>query len=86
MKALHLNTPLLRAVPGLFSHPEVWLKMDALQPSASFKLRGIGRLVHRYPTLSVLVTDAQATGACARFADAQRMRVSLALLEQWGGA
>jgi len=47
MKPLHLNTPLLRAVPGLFSHPEVWLKMDALQPSASFKLRGVGRLVQQ---------------------------------------
>jgi len=47
MKPLHLNTPLLRAAPGQFSHPEVWLKMDALQPSGSFKLRGVGRLVQR---------------------------------------
>lgn len=47
MKPLHLNTPLLRAAPGQFSHPEVWLKMDALQPSGSFKLRGVGRLVHK---------------------------------------
>jgi L-serine/L-threonine ammonia-lyase len=45
--ALHLNTPLLRAAPGLFQHPEVWLKMDALQPSGSFKLRGVGRLVQQ---------------------------------------
>ncbi|MBY0235001.1 MAG: pyridoxal-phosphate dependent enzyme, partial [Burkholderiaceae bacterium] len=45
--ALHLNTPLLRAAPGLFPPPEVWLKMDALQPSGSFKLRGIGRLVQQ---------------------------------------
>lgn len=44
---LHLNTPLLRAAPGLFSHPEVWLKMDALQPCGSFKLRGVGRLVQQ---------------------------------------
>ena len=44
---LHLHSPLLRAAPGLFSHPEVWLKMDALQPSGSFKLRGIGRLVQQ---------------------------------------
>ncbi|MDC6169030.1 pyridoxal-phosphate dependent enzyme [Paucibacter sp. XJ19-41] len=47
MKPLHLNTPLLRAAPGQFSHPEVWLKMDALQPSGSFKLRGVGRLVRK---------------------------------------
>lgn len=45
MKPLHLNTPLLRAAPGLFPQAEVWLKMDALQPSGSFKLRGVGRLV-----------------------------------------
>lgn len=47
MNPLHLNTPLLRAAPGLFGHPEVWLKMDALQPSGSFKLRGVGRLVQQ---------------------------------------
>lgn len=47
MKPLHLNTPLLRAAPGLFPQAEVWLKMDALQPSGSFKLRGVGRLVQQ---------------------------------------
>lgn len=47
MKPLHVDTPLLRAAPGLFAHPEVWLKMDALQPSGSFKLRGVGRLVQQ---------------------------------------
>lgn len=47
LDALHLNTPLLRAAPGLFPQAEVWLKMDALQPSGSFKLRGIGRLVQQ---------------------------------------
>jgi L-serine/L-threonine ammonia-lyase len=47
VKALHVNTPLLRAAPGLYDHPEVWLKMDALQPSGSFKLRGVGRLVQQ---------------------------------------
>lgn len=46
-QALHLNTPLLRAAPGLFKHDEVWLKMDALQPSGSFKLRGVGLLVQQ---------------------------------------
>jgi L-serine/L-threonine ammonia-lyase len=47
VKSLHVNTPLLRAAPGLFEHSEVWLKMDALQPSGSFKLRGVGRLVQQ---------------------------------------
>lgn len=47
LDALHLNTPLLRAAPGLFPQAEVWLKMDALQPSGSFKLRGVGRLVQQ---------------------------------------
>ncbi|MDR7335537.1 pyridoxal-phosphate dependent enzyme [Roseateles asaccharophilus] len=47
MTPLHVNTPLLRAAPGLFNHAEVWLKMDALQPSGSFKLRGVGRLVQQ---------------------------------------
>jgi L-serine/L-threonine ammonia-lyase len=45
---LHIQTPVLRAPPGLFAHPgPVWLKMDALQPSGSFKLRGVGRLVQQ---------------------------------------
>jgi L-serine/L-threonine ammonia-lyase len=46
VKPLHIETPLLLAPAGLFSgRDRVWLKMDALQPSGSFKLRGIGRLV-----------------------------------------
>jgi L-serine/L-threonine ammonia-lyase len=48
MTALHLNTPLLKAPPELFG-PErsVWLKMDALQPSGSFKMRGVCHLVQQ---------------------------------------
>jgi L-serine/L-threonine ammonia-lyase len=45
---LHLNTPLLRAPPELVGPDRtVWLKMDALQPSGSFKIRGVGRLVQQ---------------------------------------
>jgi L-serine/L-threonine ammonia-lyase len=45
---LHVNTPLLRAPPELFGADRtVWLKMDALQPSGSFKMRGVGRLVQQ---------------------------------------
>lgn len=47
--SLHIGTPLLqsRALP---SRPgqRVWLKMDALQPSGSFKLRGIGHACETY--------------------------------------
>ena len=45
MTPLHIETPLLQAPAGLFGHRRAWLKMDALQPSGSFKLRGVGRLV-----------------------------------------
>ncbi len=47
MRPLHLNTPLLAAPPELFGGRAAWLKMDALQPSGSFKLRGVGRLVQQ---------------------------------------
>lgn len=40
---MHLNTPLLHS-PALSQAAgvPVWLKMDALQPPGSFKLRGVG--------------------------------------------
>lgn len=38
--ALHIETPLLASTA--FPGARVWLKMEALQPSGSFKLRGIG--------------------------------------------
>jgi L-serine/L-threonine ammonia-lyase len=48
MLPLHLDTPLLHAPPELAgAGRRVWLKMDALQPSASFKMRGVGRLVQQ---------------------------------------
>src|SRR5262245_61248054 len=41
--ALHLETPLIESRPlSLASGCSVWLKMDALQPSGSFKIRGVG--------------------------------------------
>jgi L-serine/L-threonine ammonia-lyase len=42
---MHLNTPLIPALPP-FALPgqHAWLKMDALQPAGSFKHRGVGRL------------------------------------------
>jgi L-serine/L-threonine ammonia-lyase len=47
---LHINTPLLAAPLDLFGNPPdqtFWLKMDALQPGGSFKLRGVGKLVQQ---------------------------------------
>ncbi|HEX9173632.1 MAG TPA: pyridoxal-phosphate dependent enzyme [Telluria sp.] len=45
---LHIETPLLES--GALARPgrSVWLKMDALQPSGSFKLRGIGHACAEY--------------------------------------
>jgi L-serine/L-threonine ammonia-lyase len=39
---LHIDTPLIRSARLSRAGADVWLKMDALQPSGSFKLRGIG--------------------------------------------
>jgi L-serine/L-threonine ammonia-lyase len=40
---LHLQTPLLESRPlSLAAQRNVWLKMEALQPPGSFKIRGIG--------------------------------------------
>ena len=48
MQPLHIDTPLLRAPPELVGVGRtVWLKMDALQASGSFKMRGVGRLVQQ---------------------------------------
>jgi L-serine/L-threonine ammonia-lyase len=41
--ALHIETPLVESRQlSLFTGRSVWLKLDALQPAASFKIRGIG--------------------------------------------
>jgi L-serine/L-threonine ammonia-lyase len=54
---LHIETPLIPSRPlGLSSGRNVWLKMEALQPSGSFKLRGVGA-----------VCEAQARRGCRRF-------------------
>jgi len=46
---LHIETPLLEsgAMP-VRTGQSVWLKMEALQPSGSFKLRGIGHACEQY--------------------------------------
>ncbi|MEN5037724.1 pyridoxal-phosphate dependent enzyme [Pseudomonas sp. TWI929] len=40
---LHIHTPLIESRPlSLAAGRNIWLKLDALQPSGSFKLRGVG--------------------------------------------
>jgi L-serine/L-threonine ammonia-lyase len=46
---LHIESPLLQSRPlSILSDKSVWLKFDALQPSGSFKLRGIGAVCEEY--------------------------------------
>ena len=47
--ALHIETPLIESAPlSARSGGSVWLKMEALQPSGSFKLRGVGHACATY--------------------------------------
>lgn len=47
--SLHIKTPLLESLPlSSIWDGEVYLKMEALQPSGSFKIRGIGNLCAHY--------------------------------------
>ncbi len=46
---LHIETPLFESRPlSAVAHRSVWLKLDALQPPGSFKLRGIGYACETY--------------------------------------
>jgi L-serine/L-threonine ammonia-lyase len=46
---LHLDSPLLQSTAlGQLAAKKVFLKMDALQPSGSFKLRGLGAACEEY--------------------------------------
>jgi L-serine/L-threonine ammonia-lyase len=46
---LHIETPLVESLPlALAAGRSVWLKMDALQPPGSFKIRGIGLACEEY--------------------------------------
>jgi L-serine/L-threonine ammonia-lyase len=46
---LHIQTPLLQSRPlSLQTGKTVWLKMEALQPVGSFKIRGIGAVCETY--------------------------------------
>lgn len=45
---LHIETPLIASSAMSKDGQTVWLKIDALQPSGSFKLRGIGHACEEY--------------------------------------
>ena len=49
MKPLHIETPLFESRPlSIQAGRSVWLKLDALQPPGSFKVRGIGHACQEY--------------------------------------
>lgn len=46
---LHIETPLIESrAMSLATDSSVWLKLDALQPPGSFKIRGIGHACETY--------------------------------------
>ncbi|MGD9366752.1 MAG: pyridoxal-phosphate dependent enzyme [Desulfobacteraceae bacterium] len=47
--SLHIKTPLIESAPlSRKVKGSVWLKVEALQPTGSFKLRGVGHACRRY--------------------------------------
>ena len=49
MNDLHIDTPFFESLPiSIKTGCTVWLKMDAMQPPGSFKIRGIGRACQQY--------------------------------------
>jgi L-serine/L-threonine ammonia-lyase len=45
---LHIETPLIESAALCRAERAVWLKLDALQPSGSFKIRGVGAACTEY--------------------------------------
>ena len=46
---LHIHTPLIESVPlSRAAGRSIWLKLEALQPPGSFKIRGIGAACEHY--------------------------------------
>ena len=50
-KPLHINTPLQKSAVLSSAEQNIWLKLEALQPSGSFKNRGVGVACQHYVTL-----------------------------------
>src|SRR5690349_15566703 len=49
MAALHVQTPLVESLPlSRAAGRRVWLKLEALQPPGSFKIRGVGAACQAY--------------------------------------
>lgn len=63
---LHIHTPLIESRPlSLAAGCNVWLKLDALQPCGSFKLRGVGHAceVHQARGAKQFISSSGATPA-----------------------
>ncbi|WP_338527009.1 pyridoxal-phosphate dependent enzyme [Erwinia aphidicola] len=46
---LNIVTPLIESLPlSQLANTRIWLKMEALQPSGSFKMRGIGYVCEQH--------------------------------------
>ena len=80
---LHLQTPLWLSTPlSRLTGAKVWLKMDALQPSGSFKLRGIGRICETLVTSGVdhLVSSSGGNAGMAVAYAGQQLRVKVTVV------
>lgn len=76
MTTLHIKTPLLDSSPlGEITKGKVYLKMEALQPSGSFKNRGIGYVCAHYAINEFAKTFISSSGGNAGLAVAYSGRL-----------
>lgn len=69
MSPLHINTPLLLSEPmSRIAKGRIYLKMEAMQPSGSFKNRGIGYLCSHYATTEKVKAFISSSGGNAGMA------------------
>lgn len=76
MNPLHVKTPLLESLElSEIQGSRVFLKMDALQPSGSFKNRGIGFICTKYATMDKATSFISSSGGNAGLAVAYSGRL-----------
>lgn len=69
MKPLHLKTPFLESLElGEIAKSRIFLKMEAMQPSGSFKNRGIGHLCHHFASVEKAKSFVSSSGGNAGLA------------------
>ncbi|WP_350648348.1 serine/threonine dehydratase family protein [Pseudomonas sp. HY13-MNA-CIBAN-0226] len=72
---LHINTPLIESRPlSAVAERSVWLKMDALQPCGSFKIRGVGHACethHRHGATHFVSSSGGNAGLAVAYAGRQ---------------